>query len=1149
MDKYSKYISVGEQFKNSVNIEYDLQTYDKLSGYIPTEDACEVLRYYFNSIEDSKYNRSTILEGPYGKGKSYLVLTLLHLLQLDVKDKNVKVFMKKLKEVDEALFNQYLNIKSKGIKLLPVIINSNYAHLSQALNMALKDALNRIGLNDLFPNTAYEISLEVIGQWKNDSEIDKKVVAKCLEKTGVSLETLERGIKEYSADSFNKFVELYNCIVKGLSFNPFASDDVVKNYSDISYKLADYGYAGVFVVFDEFSKFIEAENESLPADLKVLQDLAEMVNRSEKSGQMHLCCITHKSLNNYYRNKKETTVNAFRTVEGRFKEVRFNRSLNQNYQIISLTLNKNKEFPSFFKEIYKKNEEFYQRVCGYEIFNDVDHNLVSKGCFPLNPLTTFAVVHISELVAQNERTLFTFISDNDKNSLSTFIKNNEDGLFNVDKVYDYFSNLFEKTDDEELRKLNYKAQICLSKVGDNLAKRIIKVLTIIKIIGEDNFVPTVAIIASCLNTSEVEVVSSLNALVESKLLKKSFATEYYDFALASSKIIDTKVDAFMASKAKIENLSAVLNSIFDSEFVLPRKYNAKHKMIRFYRQKYITDFELMNLKSFEVFFKREFSDGIIFNVINTKGNANEIKKHFDAMKAKETVILQLTDKLMSENVVNEVFRINALQSVLGDKSLDDIIKDETRLIIADEVNELEHVLGKLYSKKNVQIISVYDGANYAERLSETMEKVFTCTPIINNEMMNKENDVSSQYVKPRNTVANLYLNKKIKKGQKDLEGYSSTSPESTVFNSIKETSSIEKRAVLDEIEQFLNRSEETKLSASEIVEKLKGAPYGLRSGVLPLMFAMAISELNDNVLFYFDKKEIDLTAENINKMVARPDKYYFSLERGSNEKDEYLNCLLDVFGLQTSNSYRDDIKLIVSYLQKWVMSQPRIIRGQTKTNNYIGINQAFIELKAIFTGFNINEHEALFDKLPAIFGNDYIKTAEEINNYKESMDKVVYQFSKNLAQKVKELFDADAKSSLASVFEDWISETNANQRILEDKEKTFVSLFETKDYDDISMINSISKNLIRTKIADWEKDNTDEILNFISTLRDSIESKKLITELVETSSVASITDEKEISVMGSLLMNNIEEAFEEFADSVSNEEKIKILTKLIKEMI
>ena len=46
----------------------------KIAEYIPTEDICEVLRYYFNSIKDSKYNRATILEGPYGKGKSYLVL-------------------------------------------------------------------------------------------------------------------------------------------------------------------------------------------------------------------------------------------------------------------------------------------------------------------------------------------------------------------------------------------------------------------------------------------------------------------------------------------------------------------------------------------------------------------------------------------------------------------------------------------------------------------------------------------------------------------------------------------------------------------------------------------------------------------------------------------------------------------------------------------------------------------------------------------------------------------------------------------------------------------------------------------------------------------------------------------------------------------
>lgn len=1148
--KYSKIISVGEQFKNSVNIEYDLSTYEKLSTYIPTEDVCEVLKYYFNAIEDSKYNRSTILEGPYGKGKSYLVLTLLHLLQLDANDKNVKALLKKLKEVNLELHDQYLRIKANGTKLLPVIINSNYIHLPQALNMALKEALDRIGLNEIFPNTAYEVSLAVIEQWKNDSEIDSKVVEKCLDKTGVTLDALERGIKEYNVDSFDKFVELYNCIVKGLSFNPFTSNDVVKNYSDISYKLAEHGYAGIFIVFDEFSKFIEADNNRLSADLKVLQDLAEMVNRSGKQVQMHLCCITHKSLSNYYKNKKETTITAFRTVEGRFKEVRFNRSLNQNYQIISLTLNKSKEFNAFFKDEYKKNEDFYKTVCSYEMFKDIDSELITRGCFPLNPLTTYAVIDIAEIIAQNERTLFTFISDNDTNSLSSFIKNNEEGLFNVDKIYDYFNNLLEKSDEEDIRKLNYKAQICLSKIGDVLAKRIIKVLTIIKIIKDDNFVPTVGIISSCLNVKESEVAMVLNELVKSKLLKKSFATECYDFALASSKIIDTKVDAFLASKAKIENLSLVLNGLFNSEFVLPRKYNAKHKMTRFYRQKFISDFEILNLKSFDVFFKKEFSDGIIFNVINTSYDVETIKMHYFEMKENETVILRLVNKEFGSNISNEVFRINALQSVLSEKNLDEIVKEEARLIISDETNELEHVINDIYSKKNVEIVSKFGGYNYIELLSEIMETVYYCTPVINNEMMNKEQGVSPQYIKPRNTISNLYLNKKIAKDQKSLEGYSSTCPESTVFNSIKEIDSPEKRKVLDEIKSFLNASEGHKECSITIIDKLKKAPYGVRSGVLPLVFAMAISELNDNVLFYFENKEIDLTAENINKMVANPEKYYFGLEKGSNEKTAYLNNLLETFNLETTNSYRDDIKLVVSYIQKWIMSQPRIIRCQNKLNNFIGVDSTFIDIKAIFTTFNINEHEALFEKLPAIFNNDYSQVVLAIKNNKKNLENIVYLFSVDLAKQIKDIINADSKSSLTSAFQDWIRDTKANQRILEDKEKSFITVFDSKDYDDVSMINLISKNIVRTNVSDWEKNNSNEILDFIKKLYDTIDDKKLTSEVIDaTNMVVEQDDNAEISMMGNLLRNNIEEVFEEFAESVSNEEKIMILTKLIKEMI
>ena len=108
---YSDLIGVKEQFRNSVNIEYDLMDFKKIAEYIPTEDICEVIKYYFDCIEDSHFNRATILEGPYGKGKSYLVLSLIQLMLLDSDEPNVKTFLSNLEKVNKEIYEQYIRIK------------------------------------------------------------------------------------------------------------------------------------------------------------------------------------------------------------------------------------------------------------------------------------------------------------------------------------------------------------------------------------------------------------------------------------------------------------------------------------------------------------------------------------------------------------------------------------------------------------------------------------------------------------------------------------------------------------------------------------------------------------------------------------------------------------------------------------------------------------------------------------------------------------------------------------------------------------------------------------------------------------------------------------------------------------------------------
>lgn len=148
------------------------------------------------------------------------------------------------------------------------------------------------------------------------------------------------------------------------------------------------------------------------------------------------------------------------------------------------------------------------------------------------------------------------------------------------------------------------------------------------------------------------------------------------------------------------------------------------------------------------------------------------------------------------------------------------------------------------------------------------------------------------------------------------------------------------------------------------------------------------------------------------------------------------------------------------------------------------------------------------------------------------------------------ILNADRKSSLTSVFEDWIKETEANQRVLEEREKEFIEIFNIKDYDDVSVVNKISKSLMRINIADWERDNSKDVLAFVDNLCKTIKERKFISEVMDSNfNNLDINDNEEISVMGNLLKNNIEEIFEEFGDSISNEEKIKILTNLIKKMM
>lgn len=127
------YVKFNSDFRDSVNLYLDLNKVDKIRSYIPTKSSVDILEQYLDAVLDNKQH-STLLIGPYGKGKSHLLLMLLAALTLKNNAENDKLIgelCNKIKKVDEGVQKKVSKVYNQG-KYLSVLIMSTQGDLNQA---------------------------------------------------------------------------------------------------------------------------------------------------------------------------------------------------------------------------------------------------------------------------------------------------------------------------------------------------------------------------------------------------------------------------------------------------------------------------------------------------------------------------------------------------------------------------------------------------------------------------------------------------------------------------------------------------------------------------------------------------------------------------------------------------------------------------------------------------------------------------------------------------------------------------------------------------------------------------------------------------------------------------------------------------------
>ena len=1188
--RYSDYIHISEGFQSSVNLEFDLNNTDKVCGYIPTEQSVTILGQFLKSFyyDNSTMDRATVFVGPYGRGKSHLLLLLSALTSMDVMvDDSQRTSVKKdlldvcnrISTVNKEVGALAKSVVDSDIRTLPVIINNHSNDITQMLLIAISEALTRAGLDHLLPKTYFDAALSIVDRWKESYPDAMGKLNSALKKEKSTFDQMYIGLKRFDHKSYELFCKCYPQVAAGTSFNPLSNTDVVKLYVSVAHALAaETKYKGINIIFDEFSKFLEANlDKSNMLNFMIIQDLAEAAVRSGKN-QIHFTCVTHKDFVDY------STSDSFKTVEGRFNKIYFIDSAEQSYELISNAIVKNSRFSSF---LISHHEEFSALAASPtpNVFDDLSaesyENTLIKGCFPLAPMSSFSLLRISELVGQNERTLFTFLAQDNPYTLATFLKIERDhlDLLTVDSIYDYFSDLFKKeVFNPRVHSVWTKTESAIRQVKDYNALRILKAIAVINIISDERYKPVPAHIKASLSMSDKDFDISIRILEKQHILSHRESSE---FVLLTANGIDVKrnIERYVDSKLSKINIGALLNEICEWGPVIPREHNDRFCISRYFKEIFMDSEVFLKYSSADQLLVSYPADGLIIHIIETQQDTSDaIQEKLNSFSGNPEIIVCHSAQLFTnEYLIKNYAAASLLKSEIS--SIDDPhYYDEIVIFEEDYKRQIQTLVSDMYAPNSPKssyyncngALSVSSQKELGRTVSEICNRLYNLTPRVNNEMVNK-NVLNSQNIKGRDLTVAWLLQHSSDAEIPCMEGYG---PEVSIFKSTFKATGLDHsaesndpgiNAVLNEVKRFVKKCEKSKLSLSVLYRSLLSAPYGMRKGLIPLFIAYVLREYKENTVLYYKNREIELSPAVINNFNSDPENYYLLVEAGTDAREIFLGHLMELF-----HSYRDtktpginNTYSVVRCMQNWLRTLPDytkkymyyLCNGQQKP-----IPDSIRIIRQDLLKYEVNAREMLFGKWVPYFSpeGNYEVVLDIVQEAKTHLEDHLKKTRHELILELTDLFSPGYHGGLTHAVASWYSGLSESTRshIFPGEARDIMRIAGgINSFDDEKLLDDLVSACVYIAIEDW---NDSTFNQFISTLSESLHTINAYKQhsvnsskggsLLLTMSGSTINrsfSSDEITPLGKTVMKNIVTVFEEYNEAISPDEQIAILAKII----
>ena len=895
------------RFLRSVHLERDFYTENALDGYFLTATAREMLSRVISTLENKTTSKAWTLTGPYGAGKSAFALFTAKLLG-NPDAPTTQQALEVLKDGDVSLYERFISPNRNGKSPLsgfcPVLISGERAPLSQNLLRGLAQALT--ASNNLMLSTLLLKTLENL------------------------LETAENGV----APSASEITTLFESATR---------------------EVCESGGSGLLLVVDELGKFLEyATQHPTKGDMFILQTLAEFADRSENT-PLFLMTILHQAFERYAERAGKSQQEEWAKIQGRFEDVAFSESTEQVLRLVGTALEK----PSEVVHKHNLNTAIELGLKPRQL-DDREFIQLLERCLPLHPTVALLIGPLFRRFAQNERSVFAFLSATEPYGLQDFLSlQHYDGnflpTFSLADLYDYLNaTQGNRLYTSQIGKKWAEIESAINQLADpsHIIVRLIKTIGLLGVGNEPipNLKASETLLHYALDDNTeafaTEFKKALSTLRRRSIVIHRSYNDVYALWEGSDIDIETRLrDAATRIDTK-GTLTTDLSRYMPTRPLVARRHLFETGTLRYFIVRY-TDLENFDADVAEPL---NDADGLILYALPT--NEEEVTKLVEKARdrntahRKETLIAIPRAIGFLQDTVAQLAYLHWIPENTPELEGDGVARRELSARMIEAEREVSNQLAKVFGDNREdsctwyhkgQSVGINSPRSRNTYLSEICDDVYNKTPFIRNELINRRK-ISGAATTARKKLIQAML----ENSDRENLGITGYPPQMSIYRSLLWNTGIHRQVkgvwgfhppkIDDEnntkhtwnaIEDFLEKCEGDRQPVEELYQLLKQRPLGLRDGPLPILLCAVMLHHKTEIALYENGSFIaDWSMPVFERLLKAPHQFELKRFRMAGIRTDVFAQLLRMLN-QPVETETPDLLTVVAPLMRFIAKLPK----------------------------------------------------------------------------------------------------------------------------------------------------------------------------------------------------------------------------------